>query len=229
MIIEASNAVPEHRSLADRFGWRWRKGLYTYTWRYGLRRNLTEEVEAPKAKIPLHVRPFELEDENALFGHRHAGADPADLTEINYRLEHLQADIPTPYVAIDEYTGTPCYLQWLMGAEQNSKIQAQPWGFPVLAQNEAVLENAYTPPAYRGQHVMAAAMFLIAEQARKLDADYAMTFVSEDNIPSLKGCKRAGFDIYMVHQRRDYGFGLYCRNDFTVLQNGDPRLLFLAS
>ena len=206
-----------------------RKGLYAYSWRYGLRRTLGEKVEAPKAKIPMHVRPFEPKDEEALFGHRHADADPNDLIEINYRLEHLEADIPTAFVAIDETTGTPCYIQWLMGADQNRKIQAKQWGFPVLARNEALLENAYTPPAYRGQHVMAAAMYLVAEQAREINADYAMTFVSEDNIPSLKGCKRAGFDIYMVHDRQDFGFGLYSHNRFTVLPEDDPRLSILAN
>ncbi|MDM7932738.1 GNAT family N-acetyltransferase [Tabrizicola sp.] len=223
---EADTVVVE-RTLGDRIAWRLRKGPYSYSWRFGLRRTLSEPVEPPKAKIPLHVRPFAPGDEAALFGHRLTGTDPADAIEVRYRMEHLEADIPTPYVAIDETNGTPCYMQWLMGADQNDKIQAKPWGFPVLARNEAILENAYTPPAYRGQRIMAEAMFLIAEQARNINCDYAMTFVAGDNMASLKGCKRAGFDIYMVHERRDYAFGSFTRNSFTVLPKGDPRLSLL--
>lgn len=226
--MTASDKLVVHHSLADRIGWRVRKGLYTYTWRFGLRRTLAEQIEPPRAKIPLRVRPFEAGDEEALFGHRHTQTDAEDAEEVRYRLEHLEADIPTPYVAIDEATGTPCYMQWLMGADQNRKIQARHWGFPILARNEALLENAYTPPAYRGKHIMAEAMYLIAERARDFGADYAMTFVAGDNIPSLKGCKRAGFNIYLVHERRDFGFGLYDRNSYTVLPEGDPRLSLLG-
>jgi hypothetical protein len=223
-----ANAIAE-RTLWDRIDWRLKKGAYAFSWRYGLRRTLSENVVPPRAKIPLHVRPFEPSDEKALFGHRGAGNDPGDEIEVRYRLEHLAADIPTPYVAIDETTGTPCYMQWLMGADQNAKIQAKPWGFPVLAKNEAILENAYTPPGYRGQRIMSEAMFLISERAKDFGADYAMTFVAGDNIASLKGCKRAGFDIYMVHERRDYAYGLFTRNRFTVIPEGDPRLSLLDS
>lgn len=226
--MAGSDTIAVGRSLGDRIGWRLQKGLYTYTWRYGLRRSLDQKIEPPRAKIPLHVRPFATGDEEALFGHRLTGADAEDAREIRYRLEHLAADIPTPFVAVDETTGTPCYMQWLMGAEQNAKIQAKPWGFPRLAQDEALLENAYTPPAYRGKHIMAEAMYLIAERARDFGARFAMTFVAGDNMASLKGCKRAGFDIYLVHERKDYGFGLFTRNKFTVLPKGDPRLSLLG-
>lgn len=224
-----SGQIVVRRTLHDRISWRLKKGAYCYSWRFGLRRSLHEQFEPPRAKIPLHVRPFAPGDEEALFGHRRTGTDPADEVEIRYRLEHLAADIPTPYVAVDETTGTPCYMQWLMGADQNEKIQAKSWGFPVLARNEALFENAYTPPAYRGQRIMSEAMYLIADRARDFGADYAFTFVAGDNMASLKGCKRAGFDIYMVHERRDYGFGLFTRNTFTILPEGDPRLSLLNS
>ena len=44
---------------------------------------------------------------------------------------------------------------------------------------------------------MAHAMALIAEQARDLGVQQVITFVSKDNIASLKGCERAGFAPYL--------------------------------
>jgi len=214
--------------LGSKIVGRLRKGLYRHAPRFGLRRVLSEEWEAPRAKIPIHVRPFEPGDEEALFGHRHGEIAPADAVEVNSRLRHIEADIPTAYVAVDESTGTPCYIQWLMGADQNDRIQTHLWGLPRLARNEALLENAYIPPDYRGQRVMPEAMYKIAEKARDLGADYTLTFVPEGNMASLKGCKRAGFDIYSVHDHREYVFGIVQRHTFNVLPKGDPRLSLLA-
>ncbi len=219
--------VPERASLTQKIARRLRQGPYTYSSRFGLRRTLAVPVDPPKAKIPLSIRPFQPGDEEALFGHRDEVADPADALEVHYRLKHLKADIPTPYVAIDETTGRPCYLQWLMGAEQNDKIQANLWGFPRLDKDVALLENAYIPPAYRGQRIMSEAMYMVSERGRDLGANYALTFVAGDNLPSLKGCKRAGFDIYLFNERSIYAFGLFERHSFSVIPVGDARLTLL--
>src|SRR5580658_5235651 len=74
-------------------------------------------------------------------------------------------------------------------------------GFLPLADGEALLENAYTPPAYRGLGVMAAAMAQIAERARDFGARKVLTFVATDNIASLKGCQRSGFYPHLLHRR----------------------------
>ncbi|NJS37909.1 MAG: GNAT family N-acetyltransferase [Rhodobacteraceae bacterium] len=218
--------MPDRPGIGARIARRMEKGPYQLFWRFGLRRTLAQTIDPPKAKIPLSVRPYTPSDEAALFDHR-TTTDADDAREIRYRLDHIAADIPTPYVAVDETTGTPCYIQWLMGADQNARIQAKLWGFPRLSRTEALLENAYIPPAYRGQRIMPEAMYLIAEKARDIGATHALTFVTGDNMPSLKGCKRAGFDIYMVHERRDYAFGLFGRHSFFVLPQGDPRLALL--
>ena len=96
-------------------------------------------------------------------------------------------------------------------------------GFPPLADGEALLENAYTPPAYRGLGVMAAAMAQIAERARDFGARKVLTFVATDNIASLKGCQRAGFYPHLLHRRTRFGFGLITRDRFETLPEGDPR------
>ena len=96
-------------------------------------------------------------------------------------------------MAIDQ-NGDPCYAQWPISAVDNERIQKYFRGtFPVLAPDEALLEGAFTPESHRGKGIMPRAMALIAEGARNLGARYVITFVAEENIPSLKGCKRAGF------------------------------------
>ena len=60
-----------------------------------------------------------------------------------------------------------------------------------------------TPQAYRGRHIMPAAMARIAEKATALGARRVITFVADDNVPSLKGCARAGFaPVSARHLRR---------------------------
>jgi hypothetical protein len=225
--MQENNSANDRPTIGERITRRLKMGPYQYFWRFGLRRSLDQTIDPPKAKIPLSVRPYAASDEAALFGHLRTGTDADDAREIRYRLDHLAADIPTPYVAVDDSTGTACYIQWLMGSDQNSKIQEKLWGFPRLGKTEALLENAYIPPAYRGQRIMPEAMYLIAEKARLIGATHALTFVTGDNMASLKGCKRAGFDIYMLHERRDYAFGLFGRHSFSILPNGDPRLALL--
>jgi RimJ/RimL family protein N-acetyltransferase len=83
-------------------------------------------------------------------------------------------------------------VQWLLGVRDNDFI-ARLGGFPALEADQALLENAYTPPAFRGLGIMPAAMAAIAEHASELGARYVLTFVDQHNIASLKGCQRAGF------------------------------------
>jgi RimJ/RimL family protein N-acetyltransferase len=115
-------------------------------------------------------------------------------------MDFFQTGIPQCYVAIDQ-NGDPCYAQWLMSSVDNDRIQEYFRGtFPVLASDEALLEGAFTPESYRGRGIMPQAMALIAERAKNLRARYVITFVAEENIPSLKGCKRAGFVPYMIRK-----------------------------
>jgi RimJ/RimL family protein N-acetyltransferase len=95
--------------------------------------------------------------------------------------------------------------------------------FPALGHDEALLEGAYTPPQHRGLGIMSAAMAMIAERADELGARHVLTFVGEDNIPSLKGCRRAGFHPHMMHFRSQWGFGIRCRDTFEVFAIDDSR------
>jgi RimJ/RimL family protein N-acetyltransferase len=191
--------------------------LYEQRLAYALRRDINMPFEPPKAKIPIVVREFEKRDIPFLLPDSRAALGRKESIELATRRAHLEAGIPQCYVAVDARDGTPCYFQWLMGAQQNDKIQAhfgEGW-FPVLKPDEAILENAYTPVAYRGKGIMSEAMARIAELARGLGSRYVMTFVEVNNIASLKGCQKAGFAPYLLRTESRTCFHLLRRRSLA--------------
>jgi RimJ/RimL family protein N-acetyltransferase len=208
--------------LATRLAGRWKLGLRAELTRHGLLRDLSHKFPPPGAKIPLAVRPLADRDLAALFGHAGASTELAERLEVAWRRAFIEKGARGGFVAIDERSATPCYVQWLLSPRDNAFIEKL-GGFPPLADGEALLENAYTPPAYRGLGVMAAAMAQIAERASDFCARKVLTFVATDNIASLKGCQRAGFHPHLLHRRTRVGFGLITRDRFETLPEGDPR------
>ena len=93
-------------------------------------------------------------------------------------------------------------MQWLFGVKDNAQLQRYGGLFPILKPGEALLEGAYTLEKVRGLGVMAAAMAQIAEKGGDVGAHVIITFVEEDNIASLKGCKRSGFSVYLARDVR---------------------------
>jgi hypothetical protein len=179
-----------------------RQKVYSGSNFFCLRRDLTESFVAPTAKISLTVRPIQKGEAENLFDATVPGLSAAEVIDRTGRMELFQTGIPLCYVAIDQ-NGDPCYAQWLMSSVDNERIQKYFRGtFPVLAPDQALLEGAFTPESHRGKGIMPRAMALIAEGARNLGARYVITFVAEENIPSLKGCKRAGFVPYMLRKTK---------------------------
>jgi len=138
--------------------------------------------------------------------------------EIAARQAYIRENIPTCYVAIDQHKNTPCFAQWLMDSRQNDKIQRFFNGrFPILHSDEALLENAYTPLEYRGKGIMPAAMAMIAEHALEMGCRHIITFVAQENVPSLKGCTKAGFTPYFARHDTRILFHLIKRRHFFPL------------
>lgn len=184
------------------------KRMYSTTLSVGLRRDITKNFERPNAKIDISVRKLRKSDAGIILEHgEFAKANPR-LAE--YQQNLVEANIPNCYVAVTE-NDEPCYMQWLIGPDQNHRLKEH-FGntFPPLKNDEALLEAAFMCPAFRGNGIMPAAMSRITEQAKEIDGvKYVSTFVDLGNIPSLKGCKRAGFYPYIV--RKDSWF-LFIRN-----------------
>jgi RimJ/RimL family protein N-acetyltransferase len=161
-----------------------------------LRRDLLVPPKVPAATVSLVVRPVEGSEELSLFNPQATGITGEGLSARLSRLDFLRSGIGTCYVALtpDE---KPCYVQWLIGPQDNDSIQQRYHRiYPRLGPNEAMLEAAFTFESFRGRGIMPCAMSQITEKARDLGARYVNTFVGDDNIASLKGCKHAGFVPY---------------------------------
>ncbi|HJU09547.1 MAG TPA: hypothetical protein VJ728_01655 [Candidatus Binataceae bacterium] len=171
--------------------------LYSDDASYILRRDLMRPLEPrPAARIPIRIRPLETNDL------------PAIIAERPRRLPALRAGIPTCYVAVTS-DGSLCYMQWLIQANQQDRLRPHFKGELAGYQSDTVLlEFAYTFERFRGQGIMAPAMAQIAEQGIPLGARWAITYVKQDNIASLKGCARAGFRPYMMRTEVWRGFRL---------------------
>jgi len=181
-----------------------KKRIYSYSISFGLQRDLEVEFHAKPAKIEIEIRPLKVEDVPYLL-------DSSSASSINPRViagqqSIVNANIPTCYVAVTA-DDKPCYMQWLIGYNENQKIENHFKGiFPPLKKDEALLEGAYSHPAYRGLRIMPLAMALIAEKAVAMDARWINTFVNVTNIPSLKGCQRSGFEPFLLRKERWFLF-----------------------
>lgn len=188
--------------------WIWSDTLYL-----GLLRDLSIPHKAPKAKIPLIVRPANEVDREKILAMNQQGI------LIRHRL--LNENMGTCFVALSP-EGDPCYLQWILTASENDDIQSffGPGFLPWLDPDEVLLEGAFTPDKYRGLGIMPDALSQIAHKALDFQAKKAFCFVEAENIPALKGCKRAGFSPYMT---RNIRFRMFFRKiSFNLLPQGTP-------
>jgi hypothetical protein len=156
-----------------------------------LRRDLERPLQAPRAKIPIAVRAAEEADWPAI---SELVSELSGYDRSNREL-FVSAGIGTCYVAVTEQ-GDICYMQWLVGPEDNGWL-GEHSSLPQPKPGEALLENAYTPAAFRGLGIMSAAMAEVASHGSELGARWVLTVVSELNLPSIKGCLNAGFEPYM--------------------------------
>ncbi len=152
---------------------------------FGLKRDLSQEWTPPKSLINLSIRPYQLDDSEYFL-----------LDKNNHGL--IDQNINTCYVATNK-VGDPCFRQWLMASIENPKIYNF-WrnSFPVLKNDEALLESAYTIPKYRGFGVMPTATNLISEKGKEQGINHIITFVSKKNINALRSVFYAGYQPYVL-------------------------------
>lgn len=121
-----------------------------------------------------------------------------DAYETLLRIWSCDAGVRSLYVA--HLDGEPVYCQWLVRREQQGAIDRHsPGSYEPLRADEVLLEGAYTFTPFRGRRAMAAGMAQLLHVARDTGASAAITYVAADNVPSLRGCARAGFAL--DHQR----------------------------
>ncbi len=197
----------------------WRQ-LYSKSVSIGLRRDLNTAFEAPPAKIPVTIRRLEDADIPKLFDMNAPDITRRSAYLLKKRQRFLRENLPTCYVAVTE-DNEPCFMQWLIAPTENDKIQAYFDGlYPPLKPNEALLEYGYTLDAYQRKGIMPYGLARIAEKAQDFGARWVMTYVEHQNIPSLKGCKRAGFVPYLELTRTRVLF--WQQITHTPLPEGTP-------
>jgi GNAT superfamily N-acetyltransferase len=206
----------ELRVLADEL----RRRVWSNWTHYGLSRDLDVPFEAPNAKIPLKIRTLRSDDVPKLLGMDADYVSDRGPYVRMHRLNFVDEGLGTCYVAVTD-GDEPCYMQWLMPARQNDRIEGYFRGiFPRLEPDQALLEYAFTREDYQGKGVMPAAMARIAEKARDEGGRSVITFVDHQNIPALKGCQRSGFSPYLLRLDR---WRLFRRTvTFTALPPGAP-------
>jgi len=180
--------------------------LYSDRHSYLLARDMSGPFAAPKGRIPIVVRPVRSIDYAAI------------LREIPTRLPALHAGLATCYVATCG-DGEVCYMQWLIDSSQNALLERAFAGLcPPLRPGEGLLEWAYTFTKFRGLGIMADAMSQICTFGAAAGIRSILTFVDVDNVPSLRGCRSAGFRP--SRRRIERWRLLRCRVSFESLPEG---------
>jgi hypothetical protein len=174
----------------------------------GLRRDMDVPFLAPDAQFPISIRPFRESDLSTILDLEGPDVPSDEIRDRMARRDIVSHRFSSCYVAV---TGDdqPCFIQWAMYPSEHETMRGA-FGapFPTLADDEVLLEGAFTPGTFRGRKVMPAAMARIAECEAKDGGHSIITFVQKDNIPSLKGCERAGFHPYMNRSMRRRFFRL---------------------
>ena len=187
----------------------------------GLRRDVTIPFSPPQAAIPISIRELQERDIPILFGSDGEQLSGGAMRQRAMGLRMVKSGLRTCYVAVTD-DNSPCYVQWLIGSTENDRVRAL-FGdrFPVLSSDEMLLEGAFTLEDWRGKGIMAAAMAQIAAKATDHGARWVITVVLTSNIPSIKGCKKAGFEPYLSRHDRWRCF----KRRSTFLHVGVPRRL----
>ncbi len=170
--------------------WTWSDDLAV-----GMERDLKVPHTPPPAKVALEIVP--LDDQLAAQLFDVGGLDAEALRDMEARHRLWEDRIPTAFVAVDD-TGTPCYVQWAIPGSETALIADYfRGGFPMMAPDELLMEAAWATPAARGKRIMAEAMSRITEAGAGPEHRRAITFVGINNEPSLRGCRAAGFEVYI--------------------------------
>jgi hypothetical protein len=159
----------------------------------GLRCDLGRLPPHKEAKIPVRMEPCLGPFRG--FSQELGRTTGTDYGRMLHRQRLLEAGVQTLHVAWSA-DREPAYVQWLITVEDRPALDAFDSGFwPSLRQGEVLLEFAYTFTPFRGMGVMSDAMGQLLRIAASRGASFAYTYVGVDNIASLRGCARVGFEL----------------------------------
>jgi GNAT superfamily N-acetyltransferase len=179
--------------------------LRRWLWYDGIAFGLAYDVRVPvTARIPrttVEVRPIR-RDEEAIFTALPPSGTPRveALTRANAR--HLiGSGLTTCYVGVTEEG--PVYMQFLVTADENERL-AEVYGglFPPLADDEGLLEFAFTLQEHRTRPVMPSVLFRLIEIAREQGLRRVVMYVDANGPSLIRFYLRVGFVPYAVRVER---------------------------
>ena len=160
----------------------------------GLRCDLEALPEVPKARVPVEMVPRD-PAHAAAFRDELLNVGGADYLQVLLRVWIADAGVRVLYLA-ESPSGSPIYAQWLVRRTDQPRIaKVMPDAHDELSDGEVLLEGAYTFHEFRGYGAMADGMMQLLHDARQDGHRFAITYVGAENVPSLRGCARVGFDL----------------------------------
>ncbi len=179
-----------------------RKRLHSDIVYYILRRDLTLPLPQPKTNMSLTLRPIQGEDIPKLLSLEAPDLKDSEFLERINLLRILKSDVQSCYVVVTD-DGIPCSMAWLILPAENDKIRHFFKGKVLpLAPDEALFEGVFTLEKYRKfgiQHWRRSQFF---EKGFQMGAKWAVTYVLNSNIPSLKSVKKDGYEPYIVKKEK---------------------------
>lgn len=181
---------------------RGRRGVWSTSLTLGLRCDLETLPPIPEAQVPITMERVDPGTFDG-FAAEAESAVGSDRSEARLRARMCSSGLERLYVA--SVDGRPAYAQWLIsGKDQDALHSFFPRLYPRLADDEALLEGAYTFTEFRGKRAMAAGMSQLLFIAKDEGLRSVITFVDAHYPPSMKGCARSGFeaDAIRIDRRR---------------------------
>jgi hypothetical protein len=161
---------------------------------FGLRCDTADLPPVRDSRVPLTVRS---RDSRSFPGFRMAleKATGDEALLLHDRQDLCDAGVRELFGA-ETADGTVAYVHWCVDKDSLPALQAVLNGrFRLLGANEVLFEGAYTFASQRGIGAMTNALGQILRIVRDRGATAAYTYVAGTNIPSLRGCAAAGFDL----------------------------------
>ncbi|MGB2958382.1 MAG: GNAT family N-acetyltransferase, partial [Bacteroidota bacterium] len=188
----------QYREFARKF----RERFYDETVLVGMRLDLLTFQREQALPDQLTVRPVRSGEIPTILDLGEPGLSSEEIHDRVIRQQMLRAGIETCYVAEDEGR-TPCFIQWVIGADQNDILKRRFRGwYPRLAPDEVLIEYAYTLPARRRARIMPAVTSYLLERAKREGARSAVAYVPYWNRRSLKIHLRLGFGPYLLFKEK---------------------------
>lgn len=159
---------------------------------YVLKLDTTKPIKKVRAFVDISLRILKQED-NVFFKE-----DDDNIALIN--------QLKDGYVAVTK-DGNPCFRVWVMDSSQNAKIQQFfKSSYPILKQDEVLMESAFAIPKYRGLGVMPLAVSEIATLFKSKGKNTIITIAPTDNINSIKALYYLGFKPQGIRTERFFMF-----------------------